>query len=426
MQQSSIPGNTRYLDVLPMDVTEFLAEAQTDIDATRVEQFLSMTPEQQQVVMARGSLSSARDPSAVLVSRMKQAKGTAGAMAFGLGVGKGGSLGKSSVLVRGFDWETSEEQIRDHMSSVGIIQSVHWVDDGSVAVAFSSAEEAKAAVSQMQQTLIDGNTRYIDVIPLDPQEFVADQNIDATRAEQFFAMTPDQQLSIMARGTLATARDPTAVLVQRMKQAKGSAGVTMPFALSGGKGGGLAGSKSVLVRGFDFGTTEEQIREHMSSVGTIEGVHWLDQGSVCVAYSSALEAIAAVELDQTKIEGNTRYIDVHSMDPKVFLAGHNIDMNRIAQFNGLTPEQQLAVMAKGSLSSARDPTAVLVQRMSQVTSGAGKGGAGKGSFGPAKKAGGMGKGPYGGADMAQMKKMMEMMQSFQMIQSFLSGGNSGY
>merc|ERR1740138_1008057 len=102
--------------------------------------------------------------------------------------------------------------------------------------------------------MIQGNKRYIDVISLDPMQFLAGQAIDEQKAQQFLAMSPELQQSVMARGTLSTARDPTAVLVQRMKQAKGGDG---GFGKAGGKGGGMnfkgiAGGHSVLVRGFDF------------------------------------------------------------------------------------------------------------------------------------------------------------------------------
>merc|ERR1712151_693529 len=71
------------------------------------------------------------------------------------------------------------------------------------------------------------------------------------------------------------------------------------------------GSCRVFVRGFDFGTTDEQFGAHMSSVGTIENVKWITKGSAELTYSSADEAAAAVEqLQNTTIEGNSRFIDV--------------------------------------------------------------------------------------------------------------------
>merc|ERR1711933_372513 len=71
------------------------------------------------------------------------------------------------------------------------------------------------------------------------------------------------------------------------------------------------GSGRVFVRGFDFGTTDEQFEEHMGQAGEILKVFWATKGSAIVIYSTKAEAKAAVEtLSQTTIEGNSRYIDV--------------------------------------------------------------------------------------------------------------------
>jgi len=204
------------------------------------------------------------------------------------------------------------------MLSVGEVQSVQRVDEGSVCVTYNSAEEASAAAAQLQQTIIAGNSRYIDVLLMDPEAFLAEHNIDEEKAQQFFAMSSEQQQAVMARGTLSTARDPTAVLVQRMRQVQGSAtgkgftskpaqasfptiqhrfaSASMPEVKSNIKRApnNLGSKHNVLVRGFDFGTSEEQIGAHMSSVGAIQGIQWVDELSACVTYASTEEATAAV------------------------------------------------------------------------------------------------------------------------------------
>jgi hypothetical protein len=332
------------------------------------------------------------------------------------------------VIVRGFDFGTTHQQIGSHMSSVGNIESIDpvlhpngTVDLGVVRITYSSTEEAKAAV-QLQQTCIAGNTRYIDVITLNPHEFLAEQNIEPDKAQQFLGMFPEQQLAVMARGTLSTARDPTAVLVQRMKQAR-EGGIQGFSAVSGGNmtASSIDGGCSVLVRGFDFNTSDQQIVGHMSRAGTVQNIQLVDKGSVRVTYSTPEEAKMATQLQQTIITGNSRYIDVMLLDPKEFLAP--IDPDKAIQFSALTTEQQMAVMAKGSLVSARDPNAVLISRMNQVRQG-------KGSFGPAGMKGNMGNSPYGGgmgkggdADSQAMMKQMQMMMMTMMQTMSKSNGN---
>merc|ERR1712232_89963 len=82
---------------------------------------------------------------------------------------------------------------------------------------------------------------------------------------------------------------------------------------SGGKGGrnrepDPAGSGRVFVRGFDFGTTDEQFEGHMSQAGPIHRVRWVTKGSAELVYKKKASAMKAVnQLNQTIIDGNTRY-----------------------------------------------------------------------------------------------------------------------
>eukprot|EP00930_Biecheleria_cincta_P040910 TRINITY_DN2800_c0_g2_i1.p1 TRINITY_DN2800_c0_g2~~TRINITY_DN2800_c0_g2_i1.p1 ORF type:complete len:531 (-),score=116.89 TRINITY_DN2800_c0_g2_i1:496-2061(-) len=410
LQQTTIPGNTRYIDVIILDPATFLADH--NIDTEQAKRFFAMPPEQQQAVMAKGSLATARDPTAVLVQRMKQVKMEATAKGLNP-AGAAGDVGSAiagggAVLVRGFDFGTSDEQIAAHMATVGSIVSVQWVDEGSRCATYSTAEEAKAAAAQLQQTTIAGNSRYIDVILMDPEAFLAGHAIETDKAMQFLGMTPQQQTAVMAKGSLATARDPTAVLIQRMKQCLGAgpAAGAKGFLSKGGASSALAGPRagtgSVMVRGFDFGTTDEQIVAHMSTAGNVENIQSIDGWCRCVTYSSVEEAkAAALHLQQSIIPGNTRYIDVLLMDPVAFVSEHDIDPAQRMQFLAMAPEQQHAVIAKGGLSTARDPTAVLIQRMKAVQ------GIGKGPFGPAGVGGmacGKGAGPYSGGKGGFMEK----------------------
>merc|ERR1711879_190276 len=89
-----------------------------------------------------------------------------------------------------------------------------------------------------------------------------------------------------------------------------------------GKGGGKekkggdhsdedpAGGGRVFVRGFDFGTTDQQLESHMKK-GPIHAVHWVNKGNAVVVYKKAASAAKACSsLDNTTIGGNSRYINV--------------------------------------------------------------------------------------------------------------------
>merc|ERR1719453_2175167 len=72
-----------------------------------------------------------------------------------------------------------------------------------------------------------------------------------------------------------------------------------------------AGSGRVFVRGFDFGTSDEQLEGHMSKAGPIHTVHWVNKGNAVVVYKRKASTTKAIStLDNTTIPGNSRYINV--------------------------------------------------------------------------------------------------------------------
>merc|ERR1712232_1344893 len=78
------------------------------------------------------------------------------------------------------------------------------------------------------------------------------------------------------------------------------------------------GAGRVFVRGFDFGTTDEQFEGYMKKAGKIVRVKWVTKGSAEVLFKTQQQAEKAVEkLDKTTIPGNSRFIDVILKDPWV-------------------------------------------------------------------------------------------------------------
>merc|ERR1740139_1252652 len=75
-----------------------------------------------------------------------------------------------------------------------------------------------------------------------------------------------------------------------------------------------AGSVRVYVIGFDFGTTDEQLEGHMKRAGPIHTVHWVTKGKAVVVYKKKASAAKAAALNETTIDGNSRYITVLTGD----------------------------------------------------------------------------------------------------------------
>jgi RNA recognition motif-containing protein len=153
------------------------------------------------------------------------------------------------------------------MSAAGAIHKIYFVSKGSANVVYNSKASAAQAVAQLNQSTIAGNSRYIDVIA-------------------------------GGDGSMG----------------KGGGGAW--FGGGGGKGGGgnfndPPGSGRVLVRGFDFDTSKEQVEAHMSAAGAIHQIFPVSKGSANVVYEHKASAVSAVaQLNQSTIEGNSRYIDV--------------------------------------------------------------------------------------------------------------------
>lgn len=177
------------------------------------------------------------------------------------------------VFIRGFDFGTTDEMFDGHVSQVGTVEQVQWCTKGSAIVTYSSSEEAQAAVAQLNGATIEGNSRYIDVIP---QEDEGQPRFKAARSAT----------------QMATSHRPVAVKTERW-------------------GKDPAGSGRVFVRGFDFGTPVKQFESHMGQVGEILKVFWVSEGAAVVVYKTRAEAEAAVaSMNRTVIPGNSRYIDV--------------------------------------------------------------------------------------------------------------------
>lgn len=185
------------------------------------------------------------------------------------------------VFVRGFDFGTTDEQLESQMSQAGQIVKVQWCSKGSAIVTYSTPAEAQQAINTLNRSTIPGNSRFVDVM---------------------------------------IKEDGNGFFERRMKGMPGPMFWFANFARYWGKGKGKGskgrnedppGSGRVFVRGFDFGTTDEQLQGHMSAAGEVADMHWVTRGSAVVIFKDAESAKKATEtLHKSVIPNNSRYIDV--------------------------------------------------------------------------------------------------------------------
>lgn len=211
------------------------------------------------------------------------------------------------VFVFGFDFGTTQAAIEAHFSDAGLVESVDMKKSNAV-VTFSSPSEAEAAVDTLNKTTIEGNSRYIDV-RLDQKSMPPTS--DGDRPGKF-------------QKSGGSARAATEVVPPwlRGKEDRGSARAATGGGKAKGKGKGKGkrgdhrdedppGAGRVFVRGFDIGTTDEELEGHMSAAGALHTVHWVSRHSAVVVFKKRASAEkAASKLDKTTIEGNGRYMDI--------------------------------------------------------------------------------------------------------------------
>lgn len=220
--------------------------------------------------------------------------------------GKRGRMGAGRVFVRGFDFGVTDEQLEAHMSSVGPVINMQWCTKGSAIVHYGTRQEAEAAAAALNQTTLEGNSRYIDVI-------VKEDEDGAPPAKKY------KKGGGKGNGNGSWVQMPWNMMpMVPMQMPMMAIGNGMGYG-GGGKGGGgkgkgkadPAGSGRVFVRGFDFGTDDDSLIAHMSAAGAIHDVKWATKGSAEIVYKRKASATKAVNtLHQTIIPGNSRYIDV--------------------------------------------------------------------------------------------------------------------
>eukprot|EP00439_Symbiodinium_sp_Y106_P079805 s216_g18.t1 len=202
----------------------------------------------------------------------------------------------------------------------GLVTSVELWGRGAAAVTFATAEGAQASLN-LHRSIVPGNKRFVEVkLDDDP---TAGKPGSKVLVRGFDFGTTDEQLKAHCSkaGTIANLQwiSKGSALFWYANFARAYWGK--------GKGKGKSdkkedpeGSGRVFVRGFDFGTTDEQLIAHMSQAGEIATVHWVSKGSAVVIYKEAAGAAQAVATLQKSVIGtNTRYIDVVLKESELLL-----------------------------------------------------------------------------------------------------------
>jgi len=209
---------------------------------------------------------------------------------------RGGSFdhaGSGKVLVRGFDFGTTDDELEGHMMAAGPIMSIERIENGSAIIVYRRQASAFQAAEILDKSIIYGNKRFIDVIVQDSDPY------------------PRQQVPAMTAMAPAPYRQGMGAFMRQQAPAMAHAPSRQGMgAYPRGNTPDPVGSGRVFVRGFDFGTTDDQLEGHMRTAGPILSIQRIDKGSAIVIYKRMASAVNAAELNKSVIDGNARFIDV--------------------------------------------------------------------------------------------------------------------
>jgi hypothetical protein len=293
------------------DPSTFLLENGIDEKATEI--FLACDAGVQEAVMARGDFADARNPSAALLGRIREAK-------------KAGAAGQapSGYSVEQFvtENELDERAIQTLMECSPHVQQV--------VMARGDLKDARnpsaALLGRIKEANQGGGSRGGGGFakPAEVNRFILENNLDERAGESLKSESPQVQRAVIERGGLSETRNPSAVVLGRIRDAK-AAGL-------GGFGGGCGGWG-----GPPMGMMMQMMSQMMSKGGWGKGCGKGSKGG-------------GSQIDQ-------------------FIAENFVDEEAAHELKSLSKSAQQAVMARGSLMDARNPSAALKGRIRAAKAG---------------------------------------------------------
>uniref|UniRef100_A0A7S1RH06 Uncharacterized protein n=1 Tax=Alexandrium catenella TaxID=2925 RepID=A0A7S1RH06_ALECA len=220
------------------------------------------------------------------------------------------------------------------------------------------------------------------------EDFLKGNDVDERAAADLRDCPPDVQRRALARGDLSSARNPSAALLARIRDARvevrggGSGGIYM-----GGSGVGLPSTKAIE----DFITnnkiSDSAAKTLRDSSPTVKRVV-LACGRLSGNQDPSSELLARIRAAPQDVKaGGSGWTGggvglPSSQDVEDFIKDNDVDGRAAADLRDLPPALQRAVLVRGDLRSARNPSSALIARIRDAKLGVpgGPGGSGDGSM----------------------------------------------
>mmetsp|Transcript_109600 Transcript_109600/g.199576 ORF Transcript_109600/g.199576 Transcript_109600/m.199576 type:complete len:595 (+) Transcript_109600:78-1862(+) len=381
-------------------VMEFIT--QNRLDERAAEALLSCPFEIQRTVVARGDLHGMNNPSSAVLGRIRQVKMRTEAEALRMG----GAYGYGEVQVEEFiQSNTLDERAADCLRNAGPDVQYAVMSRGNLHDARNPSSAALGRIKEAQQKGAGrgygGGNLYQravdDALAATVQAFVTQNNLDERAQDALMNSPSDVVQAVIGRGSLADAKNPSSAVLGRIKDAK-AAGYGQTQALVPMTADVMAGA------GFGFGamfggqTLDQEVENFIMDGGVDERAaqafrcaedavkRWImGKGSVRDARNPSSALLARLK------DGNARMYDgaipaagnVYGAAQMAwqfpaqaaisnvpieqeltwFIQGSGIDDRAAEALMCQTMEVQRAVMARGSLKDARNPSSAVLGRI---------------------------------------------------------------
>lgn len=195
-----------------------------DVDDRAAADLRDCPPDVQRRALSRGDLSSARNPSAALLARIRDARvevrggGTGGIWMGGSGVGLPSTKAIDDFIVDNKINDSAARTLRDASPTVkrAVLAFGHLsgTQDPSQEL-LARIREAPAAGSSGMNSGGLGLPSSQDV-----EDFIKDNDVDGRAAADLRDLPPVLQRAVLVRGDLRSARNPSSALIARIRDAK--------------------------------------------------------------------------------------------------------------------------------------------------------------------------------------------------------------
>lgn len=252
----------------------------------------------------------------------------------------------AAVYVSGFDYDTDENTLSKHFRSVGAIKDLYFQSKGGAVITFVKEDAARRAVSELHETTMKGQERYVSVKLDEPRGGKGSGKGKGSKGKGYRSGSDGGSTAIFVRGFDLETTDEASLRKHFGKvgkiedlyfQSKTSAVITFSKedaaerAISElhesyikgqdryvevklddrNRSKGAGKGRAVFVHGFDFDTDEDAVRKHFGKAGTIEHLHFQSRGAAVVEYSDESAALRAVnDLDGSTMSGQSRWVGV--------------------------------------------------------------------------------------------------------------------